>query len=156
MPADATRLNKLGSRPQDTGCIFCKIVAGQIPSHKLYEDERVLSFLDVGPLSHGHCLVIPKDHYVTIDQMPDDLVGACAAVLPRLSRAVVAATKVAAWNVLQNNGIHAGQEVKHVHFHLIPRKESDALGFRWPAGRLDHNAAAQLLQAITSHLQTDR
>ena len=138
--------------PANPDCIFCKIVAGQIPSHKLYEDEKVFSFLDVGPLSRGHCLVIPKAHYVTIDLMPDDLAAACLAVAPRISRALVIATQAAGWNILQNNGSVAGQAVGHVHFHLIPRTDGDGLGFRWPAGKLDTDDAAKLVNTITGYL----
>ena len=133
-------------------CIFCKIVAGQIPCHKLYEDEQVLSFLDIGPLSEGHCLVIPKAHHVTIDQLPPELASACAAVLPKLSRAVADVTGVAGWNVLQNNGAIAGQAVDHVHFHIIPRREGDGLGYRWPAGSLDQETAQRLVEQIIAKL----
>ena len=137
----------------DPSCIFCKIAGGQIPSHKLYEDEQVFSFLDIGPLSEGHCLVIPKAHYSTIDQMEPEIVAACTSVLPRLSRAVMSATNAEGWNVLQNNGTSAGQAVHHVHFHIIPRVEGDGLGFRWPAGKLGSEKADQLLQNILSHLR---
>ncbi len=136
----------------DPTCIFCKIAAGQIPCWKLYEDDRVLSFLDIGPLSRGHCLVIPKAHYYTIDQMPDELALACAELLPRLSRALKAATGAAGWNILQNNGPHSGQVVPHVHFHLIPRQECDGLGYRWPAGKLDPNDAKELQARIVRSL----
>lgn len=128
------------------------IVAGQIPCHKLYEDDHVLSFLDVGPLCEGHCLVIPKAHHVTIDELPDGVAGACAAAVGRVSRAVIAATGVSGWNVLQNNGPVAGQVVGHVHFHIIPRREGDALGYRWPAGKLEGDRATQLVAAITAQL----
>jgi len=137
----------------DPNCIFCKIIAGKIPSYKLYEDDQVYCFLDIGPLSHGHCLVIPKAHYTTIDQMPAQLTGACAAVLPALSQAVVAATGIQAWNILQNNGAIAGQVVNHVHFHLIPRHDGDNLGFRWPAGKLAPDKAQQLVATITAQLK---
>lgn len=136
----------------DPNCIFCKIVAGTIPCHKLYENQHVLAFLDVGPLSRGHCLLIPKAHYTTIDQLPDDLAAACGSVLPRISRAVKNATGIADWNILQNNGSIAGQIVHHVHFHIIPRTENDSLGYRWPAGKLDSDTAAQLVKAITAQL----
>lgn len=136
----------------DANCIFCKIVAGDIPCHKLYEDDNVLAFLDVGPLSRGHCLVIPKAHHVTLDQMPDELAGACAKVLPRLSRAVIKATGVKDWNILQNNGPLSGQAVGHVHFHIIPRVADDGLGFRWPAGKLEGDDAKVLVKAITQSL----
>ncbi len=133
-------------------CIFCKIAGGQVPCHKLYEDEQVVSFLDVGPLSRGHTLVVPKAHYVTLETMPADLAGACMAAVARVGRAVVAATGAGAWNVLQNNGQVAGQVVEHVHFHIIPRAEGDGLGYRWPAGKLDDGDAKQLISAITKCL----
>ncbi len=139
--------------PHDTGCIFCKIVAGQIPCHKLYEDERVLSFLDIGPLSRGHCLVIPKAHYETIDATPGDLAGACAAVIARVSGAVRAATGATGFNVLQNNGAVSGQEVAHMHFHIIPRQANDGLGYRWLPGKLDAAGAATLIKAIGAGLE---
>lgn len=136
----------------DPTCIFCKIAAGQIPCHKLHEDAQVLAFLDIAPLSRGHLLVIPKAHYATIDQMPPELLSACTAILPRLSKAVVEVTGVKGWNILQNNGRIAGQAVDHVHFHLIPRALNDGLGFRWPAGKLSPQEAALLAQQITGNL----
>ncbi len=138
--------------PSDPTCIFCKIGTGQIPCHKLYEDETVLAFLDIGPLSHGHCLIIPKGHYVTIDQMPPEAVTACTRLLPGLSRAVVAATGCKGWNILQNNGKIAGQAVDHLHFHIIPRTAGDNLGYRWPAGKLDPAQAKVLVEEITRAL----
>jgi histidine triad (HIT) family protein len=133
-------------------CIFCRIAAGKIPCHKLHEDKKTLAFLDIGPLSRGHCLIIPKDHYDTIDQMPAELVQACTGLLPALSLAVVEAVGVSDWNILQNNGGLAGQAVGHVHFHIIPRREDDGLGYRWPAGKLDADEAIKLVRDITSKL----
>ena len=153
MASAAANTDTSASSAHHADCIFCKIIAGQIPCHKLYEDDDVLAFLDIGPLSRGHCLIIPKEHYTTIDQMPAGLASACAAVLPRLSQAVVTATGAAGWNVLQNNGAIAGQEVSHVHFHIIPRSEGDGLGYRWPAGLLDSDTAEELVTAITAELQ---
>ena len=149
MNADATP-DPTSQTPADPSCIFCKIVRGDIPCYKLYEDEQVLSFLDVGPLAQGHCLIIPKAHYATIDILPKALASACIAVAPALSRAVVAATGAKGWNLLQNNGSIAGQAVHHVHFHILPRAEGDQLGFRWPAGTLDADEAGKLIDAITS------
>ena len=136
----------------DPNCIFCKIVAGQIPCHKLYEDADVLAFLDIAPLSQGHCLIVPKAHYETMDQAPDGLITACSALAPRLSRAVLKATGARAWNFLQNNGQIAGQAVAHIHFHIIPRAPGDGLGFRWPAGKLDPKVGVSLTQAISDGL----
>ena len=99
-------------------------------------------------------MIIPKEHYTTIDQMPADLASACAAILPKLSKAIITATGATGWNVLQNNGVIAGQEVGHVHFHIIPRAEGDGLGYRWLAGTLDGDIAKRLVTAITSELQS--
>lgn len=141
----------------DPNCIFCKIAAGQIPCHKLYEDERVLAFLDLGPLSAGHALVIPKHHAKELGDLPDADAAAAGAILPRLARAIAQATGHKACNVLQNNGEPAGQVVMHVHFHIIP-KPADAprsggepgsgLGLHWPAGKLDAEQARTLAQKI--------
>ncbi|MFW6058823.1 MAG: HIT family protein [Phycisphaeraceae bacterium] len=136
----------------DPSCIFCRIVAGQIPAYKLYEDEQVLSFLDVGPLSEGHALVIPKAHYQTIDQMPEDLAAACMRPVPRLSRAVCEAVGVKTFNVLQNNGKLAHQAVDHVHIHIIPKTENAGLGVIWPSQELAEEKARDLQQRIAAAL----
>lgn len=133
---------------RDPDCIFCKIADGEIPSHKVYEDEQVLAFLDVGPLSDGHTLIIPKVHYETVDQMTGDAGAACGRIIPRLSRAVREATGVSAWNVLQNNGRQAHQAVNHVHFHIIPKTGTGGLGIDWPAGELDDAEARALREKI--------
>ena len=138
--------------PTDPACIFCKIVAGQIPCHRVFENEHVLSFLDIGPLSRGHTLIIPRGHWVTIDQLPDDVAAACGVAAKKISAAISKATGAAGWNVLQNNGKIAGQVVMHVHFHLIPRVEGDGLGYHWPAGKLAADEAAALLTEIRRSL----
>jgi histidine triad (HIT) family protein len=139
--------------PKDNDCIFCKIAAGQIPAHMLYEDDHVISFLDIGPLSEGHTLVIPRGHWVTLDQVPEDVMQSIGRALRRIGAAVAAAIDCDGWNVLQNNGRVAGQVVMHVHFHIIPRREGDSLGYRWPAGQLDDETASKLSTAIRGALQ---
>jgi len=126
----------------ESSCVFCKIVAGEIPALRVFEDETTLAFLDVGPLAEGHLLVIPKAHYERLEDMPPDVVAAVARNLPPLGRAVTQATSAPGYNVLQNNGKVSGQVVPHVHIHLIPRAPSDGLGYRWnaseyPAGRAE-------------------
>ena len=111
--------------------VFARIVRGDIPCHRVYEDDRVLAFLDVGPLQPGHLLLIPKQACETIDQLDEPTAAALGAVLPRLVAAVRRVTGAAGVNVLQNNGRAAGQEVPYVHFHVIPRVEDDGLGYRW-------------------------
>ena len=135
-----------------TETIFGKILDGDIPCHRLYEDDHVLAFLDVGPLSHGHTLVIPKERRAHLHELSDESAAALGRVLPRLARAVLAATGATAYNVLQNNGRAAHQAVMHVHFHIIPRLENDGLGVGWNAGSLDAGDAAHLVAAITTAL----
>ena len=131
--------------------VFGKILRGEIPCHRIYEDERVLAFLDVSPLSRGHVLVIPKEAAATIDKLSDESAAAIGRVLPRLSRAVLAATGATAFNVLQNNGTLAHQAVDHVHFHIIPKyDDGSGLGIEWPAGALANGA--ELARTIASKL----
>ncbi|MEM8610107.1 MAG: HIT family protein [Myxococcota bacterium] len=129
--------------------IFSKILRGEIPCHKVYEDDHVLAFLDIGPLSRGHTLVIPKEEVATLDQLSDEASAAIGRVLPRLCRAVKGVTGVEQYNVLQNNGPLAHQAVFHVHFHIIPRPDADeGLGIKWPSGKLDPEDAAELASAL--------
>ena len=133
--------------------IFSKILRGEIPCHKVYEDDHVLAFLDVGPLSKGHTLVIPKEPAVTLDALDDESAAAIGRVLPRLCRAVMKATGTSAYNILQNNGADAHQAVMHVHFHIIPKPSDDeGLGVGWPSRRLDQAGAPALAQAIRDAL----
>lgn len=131
--------------------IFGKIIRGEIPCHRIYEDEKVLAFLDVSPLSRGHTLVIPKEPAETLDQLSDESSAAIGRVLPRISRAVLAATGASAFNVLQNNKPIAHQAVFHVHFHIIPKfEDGKGLTMEWDATKLD--SGAELAKAITSKL----
>lgn len=132
--------------------IFDKILAGEIPCHRVYEDERVLAFLDIGPLAQGHTLVIPKERAATLDRLSDESAAAIGRVLPRLARAVMAATGAEAYNVLQNNGVEAHQAVMHVHFHIIPRMGDRGLGIGWNADSLDSGEGQRLADAIRGHL----
>src|SRR5580692_5103409 len=132
--------------------VFGKIIAGSLPCHKVYEDEHVLAFLAIAPLSRGHTLVIPKEPASRLDLLSDESAAALGRVLPRICRAVIAVTGVREYNVLENNGVGAHQAVPHVHFHIIPKPAGSAgLGVGWPAGALDADAAslaAQLRRAV--------
>ena len=127
-------------------CIFCKIVAGQIPATKIYEDEVVLAFLDIGPVSDGHTLVVPKQHFERLHEYPPQFLGEVALRLGKLAKAVAAAMKSDGYNVLCNNGKAAGQLVEHLHFHIIPRRTGDGVFEHWPSykykqGRIEAIAA---------------
>ena len=130
--------------------IFSKILSGDIPSYKVYEDDLVYAFLDIGPLSPGHTLVIPKEAAPTLDALSDESSAAIGRVLPRLCRAVMAATGTKEYNVLQNNGTSAHQAVMHVHYHIIPKPDAErGLGVGWPSTTLEQNDAQALAKAIT-------
>jgi histidine triad (HIT) family protein len=114
-------------------CIFCKIVKGEIPCQKLYENDSVLAFLDIGPVNKGHALVIPKKHYESLFDIPDDSLTLIAKAAKKVAKAVMQATQAEGLNLLQNNYKVAGQLVPHAHFHIIPRFGDD--GFKhWPQG----------------------
>ncbi len=136
-----------------TDTIFGRIIRGEVPCHRVYEDDRVLAFLDVGPLSEGHTLVIPKEPAPTMDALSDESAAALGRVLPRLCRAVMKATGCEAYNILQNNRPGAHQAVFHVHFHIIPKPSAEAgLGIRWGAGKLDSERAKALAGQIARAL----
>lgn len=130
--------------------IFARILRGEIPCFKVYEDDLVLAFLDVNPLSKGHVLVIPKQIAATLDQLTDESGAAIGRVLPRLARAVMKASGASAYNVLQNNGSAAHQAVHHVHFHIIPKDGDAGLGIEWDPHKLD--GGADLAKAIAAAL----
>jgi histidine triad (HIT) family protein len=129
--------------------VFGKIVRGEIPCNKVYEDDKVVAFLDISPLSEGHTLVVPREPAETLDQLSDESAAALGRLLPRLCRAVVAATGVKEYNVLENNGQGAHQAIAHVHFHIIPKPNArEGLGIGWPAKSLEREAAAALAKKI--------
>jgi histidine triad (HIT) family protein len=133
--------------------IFSKIVRGEIPCHRVYEDAHVLAFLDIGPLSLGHTLVIPKEAAETLDKLSDDAAAAIGRVLPRIARAVMKATGASAYNVLQNNGSAAHQAVFHVHFHIIPKLGDAGLGIGWKSTAFDHAKGAELAKRIAAEIK---
>jgi len=108
-------------------CVFCKIVAGEIPCFKVYEDDRALAFMDISPLSKGHLLVVPKKHCANILEMDPDLYGYLCTLIAKLARAVNAALAPDGINVQQLNGKAANQVVMHVHIHLVPRWHGDGI-----------------------------
>ena len=131
--------------------VFGKIIRGQIPCHKVYEDDAVLAFLDINPLSTGHTLVVPKEPAESMDRLSDEAAAALGRVLPRICRAVIAATGVREYNVLENNGAGAHQAIPHVHFHVIPKPGArEGLGIGWPARDLDPAAGAALAARIAA------
>lgn len=117
-------------------CIFCKIANGEIPSATLYEDERFRVILDLGPASKGHALILPKEHYPNLYELPDELAEKAILLAKKVIVKMTKALDCDGFNVVQNNGAPAGQTVFHFHMHLIPRYENDDAGFGWNTGEL--------------------
>jgi len=138
---------------RDPNCVFCKIIAGEIPCCKVFADDSCFAFMDIGPLAEGHVLLIPSDHYETVDQMPSEAAGKMLAHIPALVKAVQAGTGCSGVNVLQNNGKVAHQVVPHVHFHIIPRNEGDEFHFNWPAGAYAEGRMEELAERIRQGLR---
>lgn len=132
--------------------IFDKILDGEIPCHRVYEDEHVLAFLDINPIAPGHTLVIPKVRRAKLHELSDEAAAAIGRALPRIARAVLSATGAQDYNVLQNNGAPAHQAVFHVHFHIIPRVAERGLGIGWQAGALEPGEAERLLAGMHAEL----
>ncbi|MBA3502450.1 MAG: HIT family protein [Myxococcota bacterium] len=132
--------------------IFSKILRDEIPCHRVYEDDHVLAFLDINPISKGHTLVIPREPAETLDQLSEEFAAAIGKVLPRIARALMEATGAKSYNILQNNGASAHQAVMHVHFHIIPKyDDGSGLGIGWKATKLGDDAEA-LAAAIAEAL----
>ncbi len=135
--------------------IFDRILSGEIPSWTLYEDDQVFAFLDIGPLSPGHTLVIPKERAAFLHDLSAESAAAIGRVLPRLARAVMNATGATDYNILQNNGAAAHQAVFHVHFHIIPKVGDRGLGVGWSTSSLETAEAQELQRKIVGALEAD-
>lgn len=136
-----------------SSCVFCKIIAGEIPSHRVLETPASVAFLDVGPLAEGHVLLLPRRHAERLEHLSAEEMADLARSLPALAAAISAVTGAAGLNLLQNNGAAAGQVVPHVHFHLIPRREGDGLGYRWNPGQYSAGRAEAIRAALRGVLQ---
>lgn len=126
-------------------CIFCKIAAGEIPSTTLYEDEDVRVIFDISPATKGHALVLPKEHYANVFEIPEDILGKAHIVAKKVATALKEATGCDGINILQNNGEQAGQTVFHLHIHIIPRYEGDTAKIGWKAGEADMEYLKELV-----------
>jgi histidine triad (HIT) family protein len=129
-------------------CIFCKIVNKEIPSTKVYEDEKILSFMDINPNNKGHCLVITKKHYETLNDIPENELKELILIVQKVSKAVVNATSCHGFNVVMNNKKASGQLVPHVHFHVIPRFDNDNVMGKWKTTKYNEHELEEYGNAI--------
>ena len=135
-------------------CIFCKIIKGDIPSTKLFENDHVVAFLDIMPASKGHALVVPKKHYRTLLDMPhEELKEVTEAVQKIAAATMVAVPGVGGFNVLQSNNKVAGQVIPHVHFHVIPRHNNDKLDFGWEQGESEMEELKKYAEFVKDKLK---
>jgi histidine triad (HIT) family protein len=119
----------------EPSCIFCKIVRGEIPSERVYDDGLVMAFLDIHPIAPGHTLLVPHAHHENLLDTPQDLLAALLAAAPRVARGAMAAVGGEGFNFFQFNGSCSGQEVFHLHFHIIPRRPGDGVRYQWRQGK---------------------
>ncbi|MCP1770527.1 HIT family protein [Streptococcus gallinaceus] len=130
-------------------CIFCKIIAGEIPSSKVYEDDQVLAFLDITQVTKGHTLVVPKQHFRNMLEMDSESSSQLFARIPKIARHLQQTLGAAGVNILNNNEEVAGQTVFHTHVHLLPCfSQEDGLDIRFTANEPDFPALAQLAQEL--------
>jgi histidine triad (HIT) family protein len=128
-------------------CIFCKIIVGEIPSYKVYEDEFTLAFLDINPVNFGHTLVIPKKHFVNIDEADEETLCQVIRIVKKVGESFKKNLGAPGYNVQENNDPAAGQVVPHLHFHVVPRNLDDGLGL-WPQKKYKENEAEEVLNKI--------
>lgn len=131
-------------------CVFCRIVAGEIPCFKLHEDEATLAFMDINPANEGHALVIPKEHWANLFEVTPEALNATVLVAQRIAAAVSEVLDPPGLNLLQCNGPAAAQSVQHFHLHVLPRQMDDALALNWGIKPGDMKAIGALAERIRS------
>lgn len=128
-------------------CVFCKIIKGELRSYKVYEDEKTLVFLDINPVANGHILVVPKNHYETMEEIPENDLCDLIKAVKKIGMGIKKALEIEGYNVSLNNGRVAGQIIPHFHWHIIPRKENDGLS-PWPHKQYEEGIAEELTKIL--------
>lgn len=129
-------------------CVFCRILRGEIPAQKVYEDPAAVAILDINPVAPGHALVLPRRHWETWNDLPGDLAGDLARAAQKVARAVLKATGAEGFNLLSNNHRCSGQAIPHVHLHIIPRRTGDGIKFNWITRSYEPGKIQEMAQAI--------
>jgi len=130
-------------------CIFCKIIAGEIPSHTLYEDEQFKVILDVGPATKGHALILPKEHYANLYELPEEVAMDVMKLAKKMVKVMTEKLNCDGFNLVQNNGEVAGQTVFHFHMHLIPRYKNDGEILKYNVKSFTQEELAEIRAQIT-------
>lgn len=129
-------------------CIFCKIIKGEIPSYTIYEDDIVKVILDISPAAKGHAVLLVKEHVANVFELSAELAGKVFAVVPKVAAAMKEELGCDGMNILQNNGVEAGQTIFHLHIHFIPRWKNDEVKIKWAPLSYEDGEAAALAEAI--------
>ena len=134
---------------KEDNCIFCKIINGEIPSHVLYEDEQFKVILDVNPATKGHALILPKEHYANLYELPEETAADAMKLAQRMMRKMTEKLDCDGFNIVQNNGEAAGQTVFHFHMHLIPRYKNDGEILKYIAGDPGQEELERIKKTLT-------
>ncbi|HPI36298.1 MAG TPA: HIT family protein [Ignavibacteriaceae bacterium] len=137
-------------------CIFCRIIEKQSKAEILYEDEKVISFLDVNPLNYGHALVVPKIHCETFLDIPEEYIPGMFMAVQKVTAGIVKAIDIEGYNILSNNGRRAGQSVFHCHFHIIPRYNNDGHKFRMNFKKYSNNGMKEIAEKIKDCIDNNK
>jgi histidine triad (HIT) family protein len=149
-----SKKNEVSHLSHDSNCIFCKIVAGEIPSYKVYEDENVLAFLDISQVTKGHTLIIPKEHSTDIFELPAETAAKLYSVVPKIASGIKQTFNPIGLNILNNNGEAAGQSVFHYHMHFIPRYgQGDGFGAVWKTQDTPADEMTEIAQHIKENVK---
>lgn len=133
---------------RDDNCIFCKLANGDIPTATLYEDDDFRVILDAGPASKGHALILPKEHYANLYELPDEMAAKVLVLAKKMITKLTDILGCDGYNIVQNNGETAGQTVFHFHLHMIPRYKGDSVGLGWPMGELKEEDKNEILDKL--------
>lgn len=133
-------------------CIFCKIVDGQIPSTTIFEDENVKVILDISPAAKGHAILLVKQHVANVFELDAEIAGNVFSVVPKVARALKEELGCDGMNILQNNGVAAGQTVFHLHIHFIPRWKNDSIQIKWTPGSYADGEAVAFAKAVRERI----
>lgn len=134
---------------KEDNCIFCKIASGEIPSKTLYEDEKFRVILDLGPATKGHALILPKDHYANLYELPEETAGEVMKLAKKMAEQMKERLGCQGLNLVQNNGDLAGQTVYHFHLHIIPRYPADGQKIGWQPGQVTQEELEEIKNEIT-------
>lgn len=136
---------------KDCNCIFCKIAAGEIPSKTLFEDEQFRVILDLGPVTKGHALILPKEHYANLYELPEEVAAEAMKLAKKMATVMTQKLGCQGFNLMQNNGEIAGQTIFHFHLHLIPRYEGDGQTFEMKPGSPSQEELEEIKNIITGN-----